>query len=535
MQNPPTVSTALRKLLERVDNEELILPEIQRDFIWQKRSVMLLFDSLFRGLPIGHMLVWKAKRAVAARAFHGRRLRTGHVLENFYGYLLDGQQRLTALSRVRDGDEEYPLMFCTWPKREEDGDDTFVWQAKWNTTDPWYVRVSDVLQNRFDLLGYLKNIQANEYYETAFEQRMHSDLVRLTQILDYPVGVIEYETEHYREATQVFIRFNSTGKRLSKGDLFLAELAVQVPGLATKDLQRVAQKHPNFEFTMPFLTQCLLAVCTGRLKTKAKEAWKDENKNEYTPAQIKDAWRKTERALEHVIRFLTGTVRWQSADLIPSFNALIPLIVIAAENNGITPREAELARRWLLLAGVRAHFSGSVHSEIDRILRRLKQKMSVRELWNATARSLRKLIPSDFQVSRISGPVTSTYLSMLAEHDARDWKDRHFRLDGKVHGHNAQLQIHHFFPKSLLKKHGRGEDVVNVFGNYVVISKDSNLDVLAEEPATYMNRIPISKSELQKQCIPLDRNLWHVERYEEFLKERCRLLAAAANAFLGHQ
>src|SRR5581483_10542983 len=191
--------------------------------------------------------------------------------------------------------------------------------------------------------------------------------------------------------------------------------------------------------------------------------------------------------------------------------------------------------RWLLLAGVRAHFSGSVHSEIDRILRRLKQKMSVRELWNATARSLRKLIPSDFQVSRISGPVTSTYLSMLAEHDARDWKDRHFRLDGKVHGHNAQLQIHHFFPKSLLKKHGRGEDVVNVFGNYVVISKDSNLDVLAEEPATYMNRIPISKSELQKQCIPLDRNLWHVERYEEFLKERCRLLAAAANAFLGHQ
>src|SRR5437867_6400720 len=53
MQNPPTVSTPVRKLLERVDNEQLILPEIQRDSVWQKRSVMLLFDSLFRGLPIG--------------------------------------------------------------------------------------------------------------------------------------------------------------------------------------------------------------------------------------------------------------------------------------------------------------------------------------------------------------------------------------------------------------------------------------------------------------------------------------------------
>src|SRR5206468_1920580 len=160
MQNPPTVSTPVRKLLERVDNEQLILPEIQRDFVWQKRSVMLLFDSLFRGLPIGHMLVWKAKRAVAARAFHGRKLRTGQILVNVYGYLLDGQQRLTALSRVRDGDEEYPLMFCTWPKREEEGDETFVWQAKWNSNDPWYVSVADVLQKRFDVLGYLKNIQA---------------------------------------------------------------------------------------------------------------------------------------------------------------------------------------------------------------------------------------------------------------------------------------------------------------------------------------------------------------------------------------
>src|SRR5436190_16903179 len=174
MQSPPTVDHPLRKLLERIDDEQLVLPEIQRDFVWQKRSVMLLFDSLFRGLPIGHMLVWKAKHPVAAKAFHGRKLRS-HILENFYGYLLDGQQRLTALSRVRDGDDDYRLMFCTWPKREEDGDDTFVWQAAWNANDSWYVSVADVLQNRFDVLDYLRKIQGNEYYELAFEQLVHED------------------------------------------------------------------------------------------------------------------------------------------------------------------------------------------------------------------------------------------------------------------------------------------------------------------------------------------------------------------------
>jgi hypothetical protein len=279
---------------------------------------------------------------------------------------------------------------------------------------------------------------------------------------------------------------------------------------------------------MPFLTQCLLAVCTGRLKTKARAAWAD-----YTATEIKKAWCKTERGLGHVIRFLTGTVRWGSADLIPSFNALIPLVVIAAENDGISTREAELARRWLLLAGVYAYFSGAVYSELDRLLRRIKDTTSVRQLWKATERYLHKLRPRDFEVSRVSGAITSLYLSMLAENNAHDWCDHHFRLNGKVIGHNAELQIHHFFPRALLRKHGLGEDLINTFGNYVVISKDCNLKVWSEEPATYMKRIRVSAEELKKQCIPLDRDLWHLSYYNDFLKERRRLLVDAANKFLG--
>lgn len=528
MQNAPTVETPLNKLLEQIKNDELILPEIQRDFVWTKKSVMYLFDSLFRGLPIGHMLIWKAKKSVTAKHFHRRKLRTGILLDNFEGYLLDGQQRLTALAHVRDADDDYRLMFCTWPNRKEDGNDTFVWQKDWNKCNSWYVPVADLLQGSFDVLGYLRQIKKDKDYEPSFEMRIHDDLQKLKQLLDYTVGVIEFQTDSYSEATELFIRFNSTGKKLSKSDLFLAELAVKVQGLATDDIHRVAQKWPKFGFTMPFLTQCLLAVCTGRLQTKAKNAWAD-----YTPKEIKDAWRKTERGMGHVIRFLTSTVGWQSADLIPSFNALVPLVVIAANNDGITERDTELARRWLLLAGVRAHFSGAVHTEIDRLLRRLNESMSVRQLWKATSRDLRKLRTRDFEVSRISGPVTSLYLSMLVDKDARDWCDSHFRLNGQVQGHNAELHVHHFFPKSLLRKHGRGDDVINTFGNYTVLSASANWNVGAEEPATYMKRVQVSDIQLQKQCIPTDRRLWRLDRYDDFLKERRQLLSDATNDFLG--
>lgn len=530
MPEPPTVSLPLKKLLERIDEGALVLPEIQRDFVWTKKSVMLLFDSLFRGLPIGHMLVWKARKPVHHKHFHRKR-QSRVTFDNFYGYLLDGQQRLTALARVRDGDEEYPLMFYTYPDRDKFGDGPFDWQREWNKNDPWHISVADVLQGRFKRLEYLGRIKKDEYYEKRFEACLDEDLIKLQQLLEYNIGVIEFETDEYREATELFIRFNSTGRKLSKSDLFLAELAVRVPGLATTDIQRVAHKWPGFGFTMPFLTQCLLAVFTGRLRTKAKEAWGDPDKSH--PSDIKDAWRRTERGLGHVIKFLTGVVKWQSADLIPSFNALVPLVVIAAEKDGIPTQDTELTRRWLLLAGVRAYFSGSVHTEIDRLLRSLHDKMSVRQLWRATSRELRKLQPRDFETSRISGPVTSMYLSMLADCDARDWDDSQIRLDGKVQGHNAQLQIHHFFPQSLLRKHGRGQDVINTFGNYTVLSASTNLNVGAEEPATYMRRISVSKTQLDKQCVPSDRTLWRLDRYDDFLKERRRLLADATNHFLG--
>ena len=97
----PTSKT-IRDLLRHVDSEELVLPEIQRDFVWDKRSVLKLFDSLFRGMPIGHILVWKVKRAVEAKPFHKKASpHSPGQIESFYGYLLDGQQRLTAIGRVQ--------------------------------------------------------------------------------------------------------------------------------------------------------------------------------------------------------------------------------------------------------------------------------------------------------------------------------------------------------------------------------------------------------------------------------------------------
>jgi len=527
-----TTNTAksIRQLLQHVDQDQLVLPEMQREFVWARKAIKLLFDSLYRGLPIGHILVWKATTAVTTRDYAHHHLRRGVHLANFYGYLLDGQQRLTAIAHVRDADEDYPLMFYAWPQRDSDGDEPFYWRGKNEDANPWCIPLSEALSDEFNVMERLSAMRTAKEFKTEDEEAIRRDLARLHAILDYPVGVIEWEADDYKLATDLFVRFNSTGRKLRASDLNIAQLAIRVPGLVSRELQRAREGWRDFHFTSPFLVQCLLAVHTRRLQhTDPEGFWEGES-----PTDIRASWKRTQRAFGELVNFLTATVRWQSSTMIPSFNALLPLVYLLASNGSWSSEERVLARRWLLLASVRRYFSGSVQTQLDGMLRKLGSRPSIKKLWNISHRRLRRLQADDFDTSRLSGPIMSLYLSMLRDSDARDWRNHDVRLDGTVTGQGAQLHIHHFFPRSLLRKR---DDLamrdINTFANYVIISANANLNVGTEEPATYIERLKIPEAELEKQCIPMDRELWRASRYRDFLRQRRKLLATNTNDFLG--
>lgn len=54
-QTPLTI----KKALERIDKRELLLPAIQREFVWSADDIELLFDSLMCDFPINSFLFWK--------------------------------------------------------------------------------------------------------------------------------------------------------------------------------------------------------------------------------------------------------------------------------------------------------------------------------------------------------------------------------------------------------------------------------------------------------------------------------------------
>ncbi|MBU1023798.1 DUF262 domain-containing protein [bacterium] len=524
-----TTTKNLKGLLQQIDSGELSLPEIQRDFVWNRKNVLLLFDSLYRGLPIGYMLVWKAKVAVSSKKFRSRSQKKQN-LDSFYGYLLDGQQRLTSIQLVRDGDDDFPLMFALKPDSEDKLDENrFIYSSRKNVNDPWYISVQDVLSSHFSSLNVLKRLkrESEDYSERKHADQVLASLTKLANIMNYEIGIIEFEDDNYRSATELFIRFNSTGKKLKITDLISAELALTVPEIVSDGINRCCTRYsPEFSFSSTFLIQCLVAVHTGKLNLKnPKEVWAQS-----TEKEIKKSWNRTELGISRVIEFLSGTMKWNSITWLPSVNAIIPLIFLLSKDK-FSLKERDYARNWLIKANIYAIFSGSAHSELDRILRNLSREPELERLLKITQRDTGAIKPIHFETRRTSGATMSLFITMLRNCNAKDWLNK-TPLDGSVIGHNAELQVHHFFPKALLQSKGYNSNMINTFANYTIINKDSNICISAEEPVKYLSDIKLSKKDLQDQCIPQDKSLWTVENYVDFLVERRRLLAKSANLLL---
>jgi hypothetical protein len=89
----------LEQLFGYIDIGDLGLPDIQRPFVWKDAKVRDLFDSLYRGFPIGSYLLWR--NTAGGRTHHIGEKKHVHQEPNLL--IIDGQQRLTALYSVFRG------------------------------------------------------------------------------------------------------------------------------------------------------------------------------------------------------------------------------------------------------------------------------------------------------------------------------------------------------------------------------------------------------------------------------------------------
>src|SRR3712207_2568586 len=93
-------SIKLKEIFSKNDENKLVLPDFQRDFVWDKEQQKNLLASFLTYLPVGSILLLDGKKD----DFANKRMcfpKETCSQKDECTYLLDGQQRITSLKSVR--------------------------------------------------------------------------------------------------------------------------------------------------------------------------------------------------------------------------------------------------------------------------------------------------------------------------------------------------------------------------------------------------------------------------------------------------
>ncbi|HIE14797.1 TPA: DUF262 domain-containing protein [Candidatus Bathyarchaeota archaeon] len=91
------------QLIDMFDSGEIVIPELQREFVWSDHQVRDLAESIYRRYPIGLITLFRVPSE----------LRT----ENERFWILDGQQRMLSLILITKGVVRLPKKGIQYEKR----------------------------------------------------------------------------------------------------------------------------------------------------------------------------------------------------------------------------------------------------------------------------------------------------------------------------------------------------------------------------------------------------------------------------------
>ena len=108
---------AIAHILKDIEHQQLVLPAIQREFVWSDAKICSLFDSLMRAYPIGGFLFWRDDYFEPRAGFR----RLGEVLSAIggAGLAIVRFEELPTLSPWRRQDPRVPAAFVLLAEKPE--------------------------------------------------------------------------------------------------------------------------------------------------------------------------------------------------------------------------------------------------------------------------------------------------------------------------------------------------------------------------------------------------------------------------------
>lgn len=520
---------SIQDLLVQISHGEVLLPEFQRGYVWNRDQVRGLVQSLYLKHPTGHLLIWRTYKPSLVRGAEAPS--DGHSL-----LLLDGQQRLTTLYVLFMGEaplfyEGESLFFDLYFNMQTE--EFRFWQKLRMQNNPAWIEVHEFLHE--GLTALLERLDTIHEERRALIHQNLSRLSRLDQIRNYTYTVDQVSGDEFSvdEVVDIFNRVNSRGTPLTRADLALAHVCSIWPE-ARAELRAFSAKVDNLGFgvDLNFLVRCMAGVATGSIML--------EGPFMRVPAErLQSAWERMQPAFEGLVGILKFEGFIAGLDDLPTNSVLIPATIYLAKQGGNFPTDAIKRRfiRWLHLAGLWARYSGASETKLqqDVALVSGNDLDPTHELEAAILRERGRVVleASDLDRARIDSAVARLSRVVARSQDAKDWFTGIRIYDGAT-GWSGDEERHYIFTRTVLKQVGFDDlQRINAVANRAFLSQKPPQQYRNVSPEKYLPEIlEHQPGALQAQSVPMDRALWKPDQFLGFLAARRRLLAEAINAFI---
>lgn len=517
----------IKTILAQIDIGTFALPEFQRGYVWNRDQVRKMITSLYKGYPIGSLLVWTTKTDGATVRGDGA-LYPGTVK-----LILDGQQRITSLYGIIRG----------VPPKFFDGNSTAFTGLYFNLKEqefeffsplkmkdnPFWINVTELMKSGSGVfIGKIYTLPDVQNDIQKYIDRLNQ-LDRIKDI-DLFIQDVVGEDKTIDVVVDIFNNVNSGGTKLSKGDLALAKICGEWSD-ARNEMKNLLSKwtKAGFNFKLEWLLRNITTHATGDAYFSALKDIKTE--------QFKTELKESEKAIDFVLNLISSRLGLDH-DRVLGSRYSIPLILRLIKQNPKIKSDLKSLDKilyWYVHTFLWGRYAGSTESVLSQDLNIVESpNKSIDDLIQMLRQNRADLSisPQDFGGWSTGARFYPLLYMLTRVCHTRDLMTN-IELTNHLLGKMSSLEVHHIFPKAQLYKLNFTRAQVNALSNYTFLTKDTNLYISDRLPSDYFKEFADKNpGALESHWIPTDENLWKIENYLDFIEARKKLLAKAANDFL---
>ncbi len=500
-------SPRLASLLSDVERGNIKIPVFQRQYIWDDEQIVSLLDSIYRGFPVGSLLMWSTKEELKhERNIGGFKL--PETPEDYpVNYILDGQQRLTTLYGVFNSDQNTlePILADRFNICYIPDEDAFVHHLASGDKDKIHLyKILDTTKLLVEL--------------PRFNDTQKSKIAKLTEAFkDYEFPVVTIRDRSNKEVCSIFQRINSSGTPLSSLELLTAwtwsdkfdlrrEIESLLDKLADKGYEKIDQN---------LLMRMLASITCGSIN--------EDDLVDVDPAQLVDGMALLKKAISAAVDFLEGQLKVRNVIFLPFPIMIIPIVNFYAEISKPTACQLGQLRKWFWQCSLTLRYKAGTNRLVLEDLRKMKKVAAGHIPFDET---LVKVKDDIFDSSwRINSTSAKAALCLMAQLRPKSFlTGSEVDLGNVLSAYNAR-QFHHIYPKGYLNNQGISFHAANVIANICFLSAAENNEISDKNPEIYFQEIPASQAKeiFDASAIPEEAREGKLP-FEDFIKLRSRKL-----------